>query len=456
MSASAATARGDGQDPVLIGRPSDERLTRELLAPIFEPRFGWLLLFLGLGGLLFIVSFFYTVFAGIGTWGNNVPVGWAFAITNFVWWIGIGHAGTFISAFLLLLEQRWRTSINRFAEAMTLFALVNAGLYPVAHLGRAWFAYWLIPYPSTMGVWPQFRSALTWDIAAISTYFTVSLIFWYLGLIPDLAVARDAARSRRARRIYGIFALGFAGAGRQWRWYQISYGMLAGLATPLVVSVHSIVSFDFAISKIPGWHSTVFPPFFVAGAIFSGMAMVLTLLVPLRKTLGLERVVTVRHFDCMAKIMMVTGSIVVYTYVIEHFIAWYSGHETEMFVFNEMRPFGVYGWIFWAQIGCNVLSSQILWIPWFRRNPWALFAVSIVVNLGMWSERFVIVVTSLHRDFLPSIWADYVPSLVDGALFVGSLSLFGFLFLTFLRLVPAIPISELKEMKHELEKEGTQ
>lgn len=442
------------QDPVLIGKPSDEQLTTQLVSPIYEGLFTKLILLSALGAIVFFTMFLYTVFTGIGTWGNNIPAAWAFAITNFVWWIGIGHAGTFISAFLVLLEQKWRTSINRFAEAMTLFALMNAGLYPVAHLGRAWFAYWLIPYPSAMEAWPQFRSALTWDIAAISTYFTVSLLFWYLGLIPDLAIARDTAPTRRRRRVYAVFALGWTGAANHWRWYKVTYGILAGLATPLVISVHSIVSFDFAISKLPGWHSTIFPPYFVAGALFSGFAMVLTVLIPLRKYLKLQNVITVRHLDCMAMVMMATGSIVAFTYGLEHFLAWYSGHETEMYALNVARPFGPYGWIFWIQIFCNVGMSQILWIRRVRRSPWLLFIVSILVNVGMWTERFTIVVGTLSRGFLPSSWGDYIPSFVDGALFFGSLSFFVFMFLLFLRWVPSIPIFELKEMKHDLEQEG--
>jgi molybdopterin-containing oxidoreductase family membrane subunit len=438
-------------DPVVVGRPTDAELSETLTAPVYRRHFTILIGIFGTGAICFLVVLFYTFFAGIGTWGNNIPIGWALGITNFVWWIGIGHAGTFISAFLLLLEQKWRTSINRFAEAMTLFAVMMAGIYPVAHLGRAWFAYWLIPYPSTMGVWPQFRSALAWDIAAISTYFTVSLLFWYLGLIPDLAIARDTAPTLRRRRIYGIFSLGWRGSSKQWRWYKVSYGILAGLATPLVISVHTIVSFDFAIAKLPGWHSTIFPPYFVAGALFSGFAMVITLLVPLRKYLRFEKVITIRHLDAMAMIMMLTGSIVSYAYLLEHFLAWYSGHELEQYALNQNRPFGTYGWMFWLQILINVGCSQILWIRRVRRSPWVLFAISILINVGMWLERFTIIVGTLNHDFLPSAWADYTPSIIDGALFFGSISFFLFLFLLFMRLVPSIPIWELKEMLHEEE-----
>jgi Ni/Fe-hydrogenase subunit HybB-like protein len=423
-------------DVVVIGRPTDAELSRTLTAPIYRGLFGPIIAITGAGSIVFFGAILYTATAGIGTWGNNIPVGWALGITHFVWWVGIGHAGTFISAFLLLLEQKWRTSINRFAEAMTLFAVVQAGLFPIAHLGRAWFAYWLAPYPSTMGVWPQFRSPLAWDIAAIGTYFTVSFLFWYLGLIPDLAIARDSAPTRRRRRIYGLFALGWIGSSLQWRWYKVSYAILAGLATPLVISVHTVVSFDFAISKLPGWHSTIFPPYFVAGALYSGFAMVLTLLIPLRKYLRLENVVTVRHFDCMAIIMMLTGSIVSYAYLLEHYLAGWHGH---------------YGWMFWVQIFCVVVCSQLLWIPKLRRTPPLLFAIAILANVGMWLERFTIIIGSLERDFLPSAWATYRPTIIDGALFFGSLSFFLFLFMIFMRLVPAIPIAELKEMLREEE-----
>jgi Ni/Fe-hydrogenase subunit HybB-like protein len=438
-------------DAVVIGRPTDAELSETLTAPTYRGHFTLIITLAGAGSLVFFAALLYTFTAGIGTWGNNIPVGWALGITNFVWWIGIGHAGTFISAFLLLLEQKWRTSINRFAEAMTLFAVVQAGMFPVAHLGRAWFSYWLVPYPSTMEVWPQFRSALAWDIAAISTYFTVSLLFWYLGLIPDLAIARDSAPSLTRRKIFGLFALGWRGSSRQWRWYKISYGILAGLATPLVISVHTIVSFDFATSKLPGWHSTIFPPYFVAGALYSGFAMVITLLIPLRKYLRFERVVTARHLDCMAIIMMLTGSIVSYAYLLEHFLAWYSGAHVENYAVNVSRPFGTYGWMFWVQIFCNVGCSQLLWIKKIRRSPLLLFAIAILANVGMWLERFTIIVGSLHQDFLPSSWAAYRPSIIDGALFFGSLSFFIFLFMLFMRLVPAIPIWELKEMLHEEE-----
>jgi molybdopterin-containing oxidoreductase family membrane subunit len=448
------TALVENDEPVLIGRFSDADLTRELIAPLYRDRMALPLLLTGAGAGLFITALLYTFITGIGTWGNNVPVAWAYAITNFVWWIGIGHAGTFISAFLLLLEQKWRTSINRLAEAMTLFALVNAGLYPLAHLGRAWFAYWLIPYPSLMQVWPQFRSSLTWDIAAISTYFTVSFLFWYLGLVPDLAVARDTAPTVLRRRIYGIFALGWRGSVRHWSHYRIAYLVLAGLATPLVVSVHSIVSMDFSIAKVPGWHSTIFPPYFVAGAIFSGFAMVLTLVIPTRSILRLENVITARHLDCMAKITLLTGSIVAYSYLIEHFIAWYNGSMYELSQLNEFRPKGQLAPLFWLQIFCNVVVPQALWIPKLRKSVAWLWGLSILINVGMWLERFVIIAGSLQHDFLPSAWGGYTPSIVDWSLFLGSLCLFLFLYLLFLRFIPPIPISELKELSHETEAEA--
>jgi molybdopterin-containing oxidoreductase family membrane subunit len=440
-----------GEDAVMLGLLGDGPLTQELLTPIWTPRPALPFLLSGAGALLFFSALFYTFFTGIGTWGNNIPVAWAFGITNFVWWIGIGHAGTFISAFLLLLEQQsWRTSINRIAEAMTLFALVNAGLYPVAHLGRAWFAYWLVPYPSTMGVWPQFRSSLTWDIAAVSTYFTVSLLFWYLGLVPDLAAARDSAPTLLRRRIYGVFALGWRGSARHFRHYRMAYGLLGGLATPLVVSVHSIVSTDFAIAKLPGWHSTIFPPYFVAGAIFSGFAMVFTLLLPTRRALGLERVITAKHLDNMARITLLTGSIVAYSYLVEHYMAWAGGEGFESEAMNRFRPFGPYAGIFWTQIFCNVLVPQVLWFRRARRSAPLLFVVSVLINVGMWTERFTIIAGTLTRDFLPSAWHLFHASLIDWTLLFGSMSLFVFLYLLFLRFVPAVPIAEAKELAHHL------
>jgi Ni/Fe-hydrogenase subunit HybB-like protein len=442
--------------PVLVGRPDDRALTESLLQPVLGPaKKGWVLLLLVLmGGMGFwLLSLGTTLFVGIGAWGNNNPVAWAFDITNFVWWIGIGHAGTLISAILLLFQQKWRTSINRFAEAMTLFAVAMAGLYPIIHLGRPWLFWWLIPYPSTLKVWPNFKSALPWDVFAISTYATVSFLFWYLGLIPDLATLRDAAKSRRQRIVYGIMSFGWRGSARHWQHWRVGYLLLAGLSTPLVVSVHTIVSFDFAISQLPGWHTTIFPPYFVAGAIFSGFAMVLTLLIPARKAFGFGHVVTERHLDNMAKVILVTGLMVSYGYVMEHFIAWYSASEYEGFAFWN-RWTGDYRGIWFMQLFCNVVTPQILWFPWARRNPVVLFIVSILVNVGMWAERFVIIAVSLTRDFIPGSWANYSPTWVDYGLLFGSIATFGVLFMLFLRFIPAIPISEVKELRRELEHGG--
>ncbi len=442
--------------PVLVGRPDDRALTESLLEPVLGPtRKGWLMMVGALlcGVAFWIVSLAMTVFVGIGVWGNNIPVAWAFDITNFVWWIGIGHAGTLISAILLLFQQRWRTSINRFAEAMTLFAVAMAGLYPIIHLGRPWLFWWLIPYPATTQVWPNFKSALPWDVFAISTYGTVSFLFWYLGLIPDLASARDVAKSRAQRIVYGILSFGWRGSARHWQHYRIGYLLLAGLSTPLVVSVHSIVSFDFAISQLPGWHTTIFPPYFVAGAIFSGFAMVMTLMIPARRLLGYQHVVTERHLDNMAKVMLATGLMVTYGYVMEHFIAWYSGNEGEAFAFLN-RWNGDYRLIWFMQLFCNVVTPQVFWFRWARRNEAVLFVAAILINVGMWAERFVIIAVSLTRDFVPSSWGNYYPTWVDWGLLFGSISMFGLLFLLFLRFLPAIPIFEVKELKHEIEHAG--
>lgn len=441
--------------PVLMDEGSLAEITDELLGKILRPP-RWIrpMLFVTfLGTVMLFVASAYTVTTGIGVWGNNIPVAWAFGITNFVWWVGIGHAGTFISAFLLLLEQKWRTSINRFAEGMTLFALVQAALFPLLHLGRPWFFYWLIPYPSTMTVWPQFRSALTWDVAAVSTYLLVSLLFWYLGLVPDLAAMRDRAPERWRRRIYGVFALGWYGSTHNWHRWRIAYGILAGLAAPLVVSVHSIVSADFAIAILPGWHSTIFPPYFVAGAIYSGFAMVIALMIPARRLYRLERVITTRHLDNIAKMTLVTGLMVTYSYVIELWSAWYSGDEFEMYTYLVMRPFGPFALIYWVVIACNCVVPQLLWFRRVRRSPVALWFAALAIQVGMWSERFMLIVTSESHDFLPSSWRFYHPTLIDGAILAGTVSFFLFLFLLFLRVVPFIPIAELKELKRDLEEE---
>jgi molybdopterin-containing oxidoreductase family membrane subunit len=441
------------RDPILEGLPSEAELQRRLLGtPARRGGRGWTLAFAiaGLFTFVLIACIAHTVSTGIGVWGNNIPVAWAFDIINFVWWIGIGHAGTFISAVLYLFEQRWRTSINRFAEAMTLFAVLQAAMFPILHLGRPWFFYWLLPYPSVMDVWPNTRSALPWDAAAITTYFTVSLLFWYLGLLPDLASLRDHAPTRRRRIIYGLFALGWRGNATAWRHYRLAYLLLAGLATPLVLSVHSIVSSDFATGLTAGWHSTIFPPFFVAGAIFSGFAMVVTLVIPVRAMFRLHDVITTRHLDNCAKLMLVTGLLVTYGYVIEFFMAWYSGDPAERYQFFVGRPFGPNAGVFWTMIICNVCVTQLLWLRRVRRNVLALFAISLLINVGMWCERFVIIVQSLQREFLPSKWHAYSPTWVDVGILTGTLGFFSLLFLVFLRLVPFVAASEMKELRREI------
>jgi len=413
------------------------------LAPT-QPRSWWL----GFAGAFLLVlvlcgSIGWLFARGIGIWGVNMPVALGFAIVNFVWWIGIGHAGTFISAILLLLHQHWRTSINRFTEAMTLFAVACAGLFPLLHLGRPQFFYWLLPYPDTMGLWPQFRSPLVWDIFAVSTYGTVSLVFWYIGLLPDLATLRDRAPTLRKYRVYALLSLGWRGDARHWMHYEKLYVLLAGLATPLVLSVHSVVSLDFAVAILPGWHSTIFPPYFVAGAIFSGFAMVLTLTIPLRAVYGLQHLITVRHLELMAKVLMATGWIVTYGYFSEFFTAWRSGDLFERFVAVN-RATGPYAVAFWALVTCNILAPQVLWSRTLRRSPVALFIVALVVNLGMWLERFVIVITSLHRDFMPSAWGMYTPTFWDWSTFAGTIGLFVALIFLFVRFLPAISMAEMR------------
>jgi Ni/Fe-hydrogenase subunit HybB-like protein len=406
---------------------------------------GWFLGF-GLAFLLLILLLFaltVLVFTGIGIWGNNIPVGWAFEIVGFVWWIGIGHAGTLISAILLLLRQEWRTSINRFAEAMTLFAVACAAIYPAFHVGRPWLAYWLFPYPNTMGTWPQFRSPLIWDVFAVSTYATVSLLFWFVGLIPDLATLRDRAQKRLPRVVYGMLAMGWRGSARHWHRYETAYLLLAGLSTPLVLSVHTIVSFDFAVSIIPGWHATIFPPYFVAGAIFAGFAMVLILAIPIRRIYGLEDFITMRHLENMAKIILVTGLIVAYGYMMEAFTAWYSANPYEGYmILNRMK--GPYAPFYWALIACNALTPQVFWLKRMRTSIPVLFAVALVVSIGMWLERFIIIVTSLHRDFLPSSWRMYYPTVFDFATFIGTIGLFVSLLFLFVRFLPMISIFEMR------------
>lgn len=400
--------------------------------------------------LLFAVTYLFIM--GVGIWGIDIPVAWGFAIANFVWWIGIGHAGTLISAILLLLRQQWRTSINRFAEAMTLFAVACAGLFPILHLGRPWFAYWLVPYPTIMGVWPQFRSPLVWDFFAVSTYGTISLVFWYMGLIPDLATLRDRTKRRFARVAYGLLSMGWRGDARHWLRYQKAYFLLAALATPLVVSVHSVVSMDFAVAIVPGWHSTIFPPYFVAGAIYSGFAMVLTIAIPLRHFYKLQDFVTMRHIDNMAKVMLATGMVVAYSYVMEMFMAWYSGSPPEQSQYL-FRAFGAYFPWYWALLAFNIVIPQLLWIPRVRTNTVLLFLIAIVINTGMWIERFVIVVVSLSRDFMPSAWGLFNPTLWDVATLLGSIGLFFMLMFLFIRLLPMISIFELRELLHKTEEE---
>jgi molybdopterin-containing oxidoreductase family membrane subunit len=413
------------------------------------PRGWWILFatavtFLGILGL----SIGYLFFRGVGVWGNNSPVGWAWDITNFVWWVGIGHAGTLISAVLFLFRQKWRTSINRFAEAMTIFAVICALLFPGIHVGRVWHAYYMFPIPNSMGIWPNFKSPLLWDVFAVGTYFTVSSLFWYVGLIPDLATLRDRSVRRVRRMVYGFLALGWRGSNRHWQNYERSYMILAALSTPLVLSVHSVVSFDFATSVEPGWHTTIFPPYFVAGAVFSGFAMVMTLLLVARTVFKLNDLVTITHIELMNKIILATGSIVGYAYAMEFFIAWYSGNEYERFCFIN-RAFGPYAWAYWTMITCNVISPQLFWSKKLRTNIPLSFVVSIFVNIGMWFERFVIIVTSLHRDFVPSSWGYFHPTAVDVLTYMGSLGLFFTLFLLFIRWVPMIAIAELKSVLPE-------
>lgn len=396
--------------------------------------------------LLFGITYLFE--RGVGIWGINIPVAWGFAIINFVWWIGIGHAGTLISAILLLVRQDWRTSINRFAEAMTLFAVACAGLFPLLHLGRPWMFYYILPYPNTMDMWPQFRSPLTWDVFAILTYFTVSLIFWYVGLVPDFATMRDRARRRRNRLLFGALSLGWRGSARHWSRYKTAYLMLAGLATPLVLSVHSIVGLDFSVSIVPGWHSTIFPPYFVAGAIFSGFAMVLVLIIPVRTIYNLKNMITARHLDFSAKLMLATGLLTSYGYLNEAFFAWYSGNEYEMAMMAG-RAAGPYSHLFWTLIFCNLIAIQPLWFARVRRSVGALWGISVLVLVGMWLERYVIVVQSLHRDFLPSSWDMYHGTFWDWAIFLGTIGFFLFCMLLFIRFVPMISISEMKELVHE-------
>jgi Ni/Fe-hydrogenase subunit HybB-like protein len=392
----------------------------------------------------------YLFLRGTGIWGIDIPVGWGFAIINFVWWIGIGHAGTLISAILLLFKQTWRNSINRFAEAMTLFAVACAGMFPLLHMGRPWLGYWMFPYPNSMGVWPQFRSPLVWDVFAVSTYATISAVFWFVGLVPDFATMREHATNRWARMVYGMLSLGWRGSARHWKRYEALYILLAGISTPLVLSVHTVVSFDFAIAIVPGWHTTIFPPYFVAGAIYSGFAMVLVLAIPIRKYYRLEDMITMRHLQNSAKIMLATGLIVAYGYFFETFIGLYSGSTYERFMLHN-RWFGPYAGFYWSLILLNILLPQVLWSPKIRSNTTWLFGISLVVLVGMWLERFVIIVTSLHRDFLPSSWGHYVPTRWDWATYAGTIGLFTAAIFIFIRIMPAISIFEMRMLLPESE-----
>ncbi len=446
--------------PVIEPGHSFESVTEKISRIVLGPRHpvGWFI-FLGIGFLLvnvLMVSLGYLFLKGIGIWGNNVPVGWAFDIINFVWWIGIGHAGTLISAILLLLKQDWRTSINRFAEAMTLFAVACALMFPLIHTGRPWLAaYWLLPYPNTMGIWPQFRSPLIWDVFAVSTYATVSALFWYTGLIPDLATLRDRATNKHVARLFGMLALGWRGSARHWQRYEKAYLLLAGMSTPLVLSVHTVVSFDFSVGIVPGWHATIFPPYFVAGAIYAGFAMVLTLAIPFRKMYGLEDFITMRHLENMAKVTLVTSLIVVYGYAMELFYGWYSANQYEQFMIYNRVWGGPYAWTYWALIFCNGIIPQTLWNKRARTNTTWLFIMALIVSVGMWLERFVIIVTSLHRDFLPSSWDMYYPTFWDFSTFAGTIGLFVTLMFLFVRLLPMISIFEMRTMVPEAEVKGS-
>jgi molybdopterin-containing oxidoreductase family membrane subunit len=437
----------------LVGSERKFPWITQAVAEIVEGKtpFWWWVLFLPLAMLACVglTCIGYQISNGVGVWGENHPCGWAWDITNFVFWIGIGHAGTLISAILFLTRQKWRTSINRASEAMTLFAVMCAAIFPGIHVGRVWMAWFLAPIPNSMAIWPNFRSPLLWDVFAVSTYFTVSVLFWYTGLVPDLATLRDRAKSRVTKYIYGVFALGWRGSNRHWRHYEMAYLILAGLSTPLVLSVHSIVSFDFATSILPGWHTTIFPPYFVAGAIFGGFAMVLTILIPARIVYPkLDDMITRNHVDKMSKIILLTGSIVGYAYLMELFIAWYSANPYEKFTFFSARigvnNSGWYAWSYYCMMFCNVISPQIFWYAPFRRNYIVVFIVCQFVNAGMWFERFVIIVTSLAQDFLPSSWGHYAPSWVEIWTFAGTFGIFLSLFLLFMRFLPMIAISEVK------------
>ncbi len=432
--------------PVVEGRPTASEIEAVVAAPLDQapPRRWWIAFSITLSMLsigVFCVA--VTLYEGLGVWGVNQPTAWGFDIVNFVFWVGIGHAGTLISAILFLMRQRWRTGIARFAEAMTIFAVICAGMFPVLHLGRPWLPLYLMPIPNQHGLWVNFTSPLVWDVFAVSTYFTVSLVFWYLGLIPDLATLRDRTTSKVKKVLYSAFSLGWRHSHRHWQHYERAYLILAGFATPLVLSVHTIVSFDFAVSVIPGWHTTIFPPYFVAGAVFSGFAIVQNVLVAVRRLFNLTHIITLDHLDKMNKVMILTGSMVGYSYAMEFFIAWYSGNQFEMFVFLN-RALGPYAWAYWTMVSCNVIFPQLFWIRKVRRSIPVMFVIGVLVNVGMWFERFVIIVTSLHRDFLPSSWGMYIPTFYDVGILIGSFGLFFTLILLFIRTLPVVSISEVK------------
>ncbi|MES2310326.1 MAG: NrfD/PsrC family molybdoenzyme membrane anchor subunit [Verrucomicrobiota bacterium] len=441
-----AAAKQVERPPLVGGGRGFHWITEKICSIIEEetPTWWWIAFFVtGAITLLVPWSLVYLVSTGIGTWGLNHPVGWAWDITNFVFWIGIGHAGTLISAILFLTRQKWRTSINRASEAMTLFAVMCAGIFPAFHVGRIWYAWFLAPVPQANAIWPNFRSPLLWDVFAVSTYFTVSVLFWYTGLIPDFATMRDREPKPWKKKLYHVLSFGWRSSNRQWKHYEMAYLCLAGLSTPLVLSVHSIVSFDFATSIVPGWHTTIFPPYFVAGAIFGGFAMVLTVMLPFRKIYGLEDLITEKHIDNMCKIILLTGSIVGYAYLMELFIAWYSGNPYEKYAFWN-RALGPYWWSYWAMMTCNVIIPQLFWVEKFRKNVVAVWIIVWGPNIGMWYERFVIIVTSIHRDFLPSSWGMFKPALNDITLFIGTCGFFTWLFLVFIRFLPVIAIAEVK------------
>ncbi len=440
-----------GRASLILGGHDFKSVTDAVAAPLERKTpLGWWLFFLPSVAMLGLLgaAVAWLFWEGIGIWGLNNPVGWGWAIVNFVFWVGIGHAGTLISAILFLFRQTWRTSINRAAEAMTIFAVMCALVFPGIHVGRVWVAYWMMPLPNQMAMWPNFRSPLIWDVFAVSIYGTVSAMFWYVGMIPDLATIRDRATTRVKKLAYGFFALGWRASSRHWQHYERAYLILAALATPLVLSVHSIVSMDFATSQLPGWHTTIFPPYFVAGAIFSGFAMVITLMVICRKAFKMEAILTLRHFDNMAKIIMVTGMMVGYAYAVEFFIAFYSGNPYEQFVFIN-RAFGPYAWAYWIMVSCNVLSPQLFWFKKARTSMFWLFVISVFVNIGMWFERFVIVVSSLHRDFLPASWDYFSPTFWDISTFIGSFGLFFTMFCLFARFLPIVATAEVKTVLPE-------